>query len=178
MVQLIKREFVNGWELSESERDLSSKGLEVNVIFTDPKRTAVALRTASDLARGLNARVRVIAVQAVPFAFPLSKPPVDIAFQEKLLLDLVNAGCDGAVGTTIQLYLCRNALDTLAQVLPPNSVAVIGGSRWWFSDTRLIAKMLRSIGHQVILDSKKSAARDVKRRFEAGSRAEEVRKHA
>lgn len=178
MVQLIKREFVNGWEASAAERELSTKGLEVNVIFTDPKRTAVALRTATELARGLNARVRVIAAQAVPFAFPLSKPPVDIAFQEKRLLELVNACCNGAVVTTIELYLCRNALDTLGQVLPPNSVVVIGGSRWWFSDTRLIAKMLRSIGHQVILDSNKNAARDVKRNFEAGSKAEEVRKHA
>ena len=178
MAEIIKHEFQNGWEMSAPARELSSGELEVNVIFTDPKRTAVALETASELARDLNASIRLIAAQAVPFAFPLSKPPVDAKFQEHILLDLVKGSCNGAVETMIHLLLCRNALDTLAQTLSPNSVVVIGGSRWWFSDAHWLARSLRSIGHQVIYVSGTSNAREPNRVLQAIARAEQARKHA
>ena len=178
MAEIIKHEFQNGWEMSDAAREPSASELEVNVIFTDPKGTAAALETASDLARDLNARVQVIAAQAVPFAFPLSKPPVATDFQENQLLKLVDDSCDRSLQTTVHLYLCRNALDTLAQTLPRNSVVVMGGGRWWFGDAQWLARSLRSIGHHVIYVANRPAASDPNRVLEAIARTEQARKHA
>jgi hypothetical protein len=97
------------------------------------------------------------------------------------LLKLVDDFCDRTLETTIHLYLCRNTLDTLAQTLPPNSVVVMGGSRWWFGDARWIARSLRSIGHQVIYVTTRtgrSAAREPNRVLQAIARTEQARKHA
>lgn len=177
MAEIIKHEFQNTWEPSSAELDPFNGELEVNVIFTDLKRTAAALEAASELARDLNASTRVIAAQAVPFAFPLSNPPVAAAFLENLLVKLVSGCSDGGIETTIHLYLCRDVIDTLAQVLPPNSLVVMGGGRW-FCDAHWIAKSLKSIGHQVIFASGKSASRKPTRARETGARVEQVRKHA
>lgn len=147
MNTLIKHIFVNGWEASAGEETADTSGhrkLIVNVIFTDAKGTPAALRSARTLARGLGARIRVLAPHAVPFGYSLDNPPVAIAFIEKLLGDLVSEEEQGPIETTIHLYLCRDRLDTLGQVLEPNSLVVIGGKRWWPNDARWMARMLRS----------------------------------
>jgi len=151
MSGVIKHEFLNGWELSEDGCGRADAKLEVNVVFTDPKATLAALRTAAALAQGLDATISVLAVQAAPYTLPLEQPPVSTAFTEKLLIDLVRQQAQGPIETTVHLYLCRDKLDTLGQVLAPNSLVVIGGRRrWWPSDAAWIARMLRSVGHEVI----------------------------
>ena len=149
MPKVIKHIFVDNWELSAAASERGK--FEVNVLFTNPKGTLAALRTAGALARDLDATIRVLAVQTVPFVFSLERPTVSTAFTEQLLLDLVRQEVQGSIETTAHLYLCRDQLDTLGQVLAPNSLVVIGGWRsWWPTDAAWIARMLRSIGHQVI----------------------------
>ena len=150
----------------------------MNVIYTNPKSTAVALKFAAEVAHDLYATIRVLAVQQVPVAIPLSRPPADFQLTEKSLLELANRCSDGTMETTIHLYRSRNALDTLGQVLEPNSLVVIGGRRRWFSDAYWIASMLRSIGHQVILVPRRSIATGAQPRLRAIPRSEGVRKHA
>jgi hypothetical protein len=153
MKTLIKHTFVNGWELSSSGEPADRNGrcqLIVNVIFTDAKSTQAALRSAQMLARDLGARIRVLAPYVVPFGCSLDHPPIAIGFLERLLADLVSEEVPGPTETTVHLYLCRDRLDTLGQVLEPHSLVVIGGKRWWPDDARWVARMLRALGHRVI----------------------------
>ena len=136
------------WETAEG---LGPKRLEVNVIFTDPQATAAALKTAGSLARDLGACIRVRAAIAVPYALPLDKPPVSAGFIEELLSDLVCRLELDAFEPSVHLYLCRDQVETLLQVLSPNSLVVIGGRKhWWPTAERRVAKALRSKGHRVV----------------------------
>ena len=124
---------------------------EVNVIFTDPQATVAALKTAGTLARDLGACVRVRAAIPVPYALPLDEPPVSVPFTERLLSGLVCRLEQGDFEPTIHLYLCRNQVEALLQVLTPNSLVVIGGRKhWWPTAERRLADALRSKGHRVV----------------------------
>ena len=136
------------WDTAEG---LGPKRLEVNVIFTDPQATAAALKTAGSLARDLGACIRVRAAIAVPYALPLDKPLVSAGFIEELLSDLVCRLELDAFEPSVHLYLCRDQVETLLQVLSPNSLVVIGGRKhWWPTAERRVAKALRSKGHRVV----------------------------
>jgi hypothetical protein len=126
--------------------------LEVNVVFTDTQGTLAALKTAGELARELDAKIKLIHPLAVPYAYPLERPPVPVAFTEKSLLNLACQGEAEPLATVVNFYLCRNRLQTLLEVLQPRSLVVIGGKRrWWPTAESRLAKALRSQGHQVIL---------------------------
>jgi hypothetical protein len=136
------------WETTEG---LGPKRLEVNVIFTDPQATAVALKTAGSLARDLGACIRVRAAIGVPYEFPLDKPQVSVGFIEELLSNLVHRLELDTFEPIVHLYLCRNRSETLLQVLSPNSLVVIGGRKhWWPTAERRMARSLRSKGHRVV----------------------------
>ena len=136
------------WDTAEG---LEPRRLEVNVIFTDPQATVAALMTARSLAQDLGACIRVRAAIAVPYALPLDEPPVSVRFTEGLIFDLV---CRLELSTfepSVHLYLCRDQIETLLQVLRPNSLVVIAGrKRWWPPAERRMAKALRSKGHRVV----------------------------
>jgi hypothetical protein len=49
------------------------------------------------------------------------------------------------------LYLCRDRDETIRQVLRPESVVVIGRSKWWWpTEENHLARILRRDGHRVI----------------------------
>src|ERR1017187_7688461 len=82
---------------------------------------------------------------------PLDKPPVSVRFTERLLSDLVCRLELDAFEPSVHLYLCRDQVETLLQVLSPNSLVVIGGRKhWWPTAERRVAKALRSKGHRVV----------------------------
>jgi len=125
--------------------------LEVNVIFTGVKGTSVALETASHLAAGLNASIRIRAAFAVPLRLPLEHPQVSIAFMEKLLADLASQLPEDAPEVTGHIYLCRDRMEAFSRVLGPNSLVVIAGpKRLWRTDESRVARRLQSGGHRVI----------------------------
>ena len=151
--------FVRPWEGSptkETALGCPSKELEVSVIFTDAPGTLAALRAAGTLADGLGTRIKLVVPLAVPYAFPLDRPPVPVAFTEKLLLDLACRAVQAFLETAICLYLCRDRLQTLLEVLEPHSLVVIGGRKhWWPTAETRLAQALRSKGHQgVFIDRK------------------------
>jgi len=136
------------WQTAEG---LGPGRLEINVIFTGPQTTVAALKKAESLARDLSARIQVRAAIAVPYALPINKPPVSVGFIEKLLSDLVSDLELDDFEPHVHLYLCRDQVETLLQVLSPHSLVVIGGRKhWWFSEERRVAKALRSKGHRVV----------------------------
>src|ERR1035437_2021315 len=141
------------WETAEG---LGPGRLEVNVIFTDPQATVAALKTAGSLARDLGACIRVRAAITVPYALPLDKPPVSAGFIEDLLSDLLCRLDLDALEPSVHLYVCRDQVEALLQVLTRNSLVVIGGRKhWWPTAERRVAKALRSKGHRVVFVSLK-----------------------
>jgi len=56
------------------------------------------------------------------------------------------------VETRVSIYLCREPLETLASVLKPHSLVVVGGrKRWWPTAEKRLAAKLRRLGHQVVV---------------------------
>lgn len=137
---------------SETTAGAGSLPLEVNVIFTEPPATAAALRAAESFARGLGACVRLRAAIIVPWQLPLDQPPVSVSFFEQILRDLVDQQNPDAPEQTIHLYICRDWVETLLEVLRPNSVVVIGCRKcWWPTGESRMVRALRAKGHRVVL---------------------------
>jgi hypothetical protein len=125
--------------------------LEVNVLFTDVRATRAALRAATSLARDLKASIRVRAAIAVPFRLPLDRPQISIPFTEEVLSGLVSRFGQNSLDITAHLYLSRNRIETLLQILQPNSLVVIAGRKrpWPTAESRIV-KRLQSEGHRVV----------------------------
>src|SRR4029077_4509030 len=92
----------------------------------------------------------------VPFQLPLEEPPVPVAFLQETLRELVAQLETDTFDPAVHLYLCRDRVRALSQVLRPNSLVVLGGRKhWWPTAESKLARALRSQGHRVILvDSK------------------------
>jgi len=138
----------------------ASGPLAVNVIFTDVQSTAAALNFAQYFARELGARISLRAAVAVPFQLPLDQPQISVAFLQDAMRELVAQLKSETFDPTIHLYLCRDRIWALSQVLKPNSLVVIAGrKRWWPTAETRMARALRAEGHRVIfVDSKTRSA--------------------
>ena len=130
----------------------ASGPLEVNVIFTELQATAAALTFAQSLARELGAHIQLRAAINVPPQLPLDEPPVSVAFLQENLRKLVSQLESDTFDPRVHVYLCRDRVEALLQVLKPNSVVVIGGRKhWWPTSESRMARALRAKGHRVIL---------------------------
>ena len=123
--------------------------LLVNVVFTTIEGTLKALRHAGSMARELDAVVRVLAPEPVPYPLPLTQPPVDPAFRLRQFRLL---SCSGAVELQIELRLCRDIRQCLKDALPEGSLVVIGGKRGrlWPSREARLAQTLRGWDNEVM----------------------------
>jgi hypothetical protein len=129
-----------------------STRLGVVVVFTSVEGTVHALRKAGALASRLNARISLVVPQVVPYPLPLTSPPVLLDFSERRFRVIA---AESPVETTVRLYLCRDQMETLAAVLEPHSLIVLGGrKRWWPTLEKRLARKLRRAGHEVILEEK------------------------
>lgn len=125
--------------------------LEVNVIFTDPQATTLALRTAAALAAELDACIRLRAVIVVPLQLPLDQPQISIPFTQKILSELVSHLDSHNVDVSAHLYLSRDRIGAFLELLQPNSVVVIAGrKRLWRTPESRLAKRLQHEGHRVV----------------------------
>jgi hypothetical protein len=123
--------------------------LEVNVLSTGVPATVRAMEKAVEFARGLNARVHLLAAQEVSYKVPLETPPVAAGFQESLLREIAQT-CN--VETRIDIFLCRDAEQTFLQHLPRHSLVVLGSPRrWWPTREERLARHLRRSGHEVVV---------------------------
>jgi hypothetical protein len=126
----------------------SESRLNLDVVFTSVEPTLAALKTAGALASRLNARITLVVPQIVPYPLLLKTPPVLIEFNERRFR-IIASQCPVAV--TVRIYLCRDTAETLAGVLKPDSVVVLGGRRrWWPTAEKRLARKLRRMGHEVI----------------------------
>src|SRR5882672_5405374 len=121
--------------------------LNISVVFTSVAPTLLALKEAAGLATSLGARITLLVPQVVPYPLPLESPPVLVEFNEKRFRLIAS---QSPVETTVRIYLCRDGLQTLMNVLSPGSIVVIGGQkRWWPTREKKLARRLRRDGHEV-----------------------------
>lgn len=126
----------------------SCEGLQITVVSTTVPATLSALRRAGELAYELEARIRIVVPQIVPYPLPLNRPPADPSFKTKQFRTVT---INGAVETTIDVVLCRDAVTAATQVVGPESIVLIGGhKRWWPSAAQKLAQRLREAGNHVI----------------------------
>lgn len=126
----------------------TEEGLEVLVVHTDEDGTMAALRMAGELARELAARIRLILPYEVPYALPLTRPPVAVEFLESQIRELASRS---NLNVAVQIYLCRDKRRTLELLLKPLSLVVVGGrKRWWRTAAQRLAHALEERGHQLI----------------------------
>lgn len=125
--------------------------LEVNVVFTDPQATALALRTATALAAELDACIRLRAAIAVPLQLPLDQPQISVPFTQSVLSELVSRLEPHNFDVTAHLYLSRDRTKAFLDLLEPNSVVILAGRKrpWPTPDSRF-AKRLQREGHRVL----------------------------
>jgi hypothetical protein len=127
----------------------ADRRLNISVVFTSVEPTLAALKEASALATSLGARVTLLVPQVVPYPIPLESPPVLVEFNERRFHVIAS---QSRVETRVHIYLCREKSATLASVLSPRSIVVLGGRkrRWWPTRDEVIARELRRAGHEVI----------------------------
>ncbi len=124
-------------------------GLNISVVFTSVEATLAALKQAGSLANRLGAHITLVVPQIVPRPLPLDSPPVLIDWNEHRFRTIAS---ETRVDTAVQIYLCRDRWETLASVLKPHSLVVMGGrKRWWPTPESRLADKLRKAGHEVIV---------------------------
>jgi len=130
--------------IQETERRLN-----ISVVFTSVKSTLAALKEAGSLASSLGARITLLVPQVVPYPLPLESPPVLIEFNENRFRVIAS---QSLVETSVNIYLCRDQLQTLTSVLSPGSIVVLGGRKrwWWPSRDEILARELRRAGYEVL----------------------------
>lgn len=131
------------------------RGFEIFVIATDYPGTLAAVRTAGQLARDLSARIRLVALQCVPYPREYDEPPVSPKQCGAQLTGLVER-CGSAISNTplapmVEIRFCRDDWQELVLLLAPHSVVVIGKrTPWWPKQEDRLARRLRKQGHHVI----------------------------
>ena len=122
--------------------------LNIAVVFTSVESTLAALREAGALANSLGARITLVVPQVVPYPLPMETPPVLVEFNENRFRVIAS---ESPVETSVQIYLCRDRFETLASVLKPGSIVVLGGKkRWWSTRDERLARKLSCAGYEVL----------------------------
>ena len=130
---------------------MNGRGLEVAVVHTTREGTLAALRSAGNLAKDLGARIALVAPLAVPFRLPLDRPTISTEFVQARHKALIAEADLGGEDVDIQIWICRNPREALAQILAPGSLVVLGGKgRWYLSQEQRLGRFLARLGHHVI----------------------------
>src|SRR5262245_14761962 len=141
--------FIPAYQVLVPQHTEGARELHISVVFTNFEDTKQALQAAANLSTGLRADIDLVAPEIVPYPLPLIRPVVPPGFTLRRLMDLAR---QAEVQPSIHVYLCRDKVQTLLQVLDRHSVVVLGSKRQWFpTKPILLARALRKSGHQVIL---------------------------
>jgi len=135
--------------------------LDISVVFTTVDATLAALKEACNLASNLGARITLVVPQVVAYPVPLQTPPVLVEFNENRFRVLAS---NSPVETSVKIYLCRDRLETLLQVLSPGTIVVLGGQKrrwpWWLTKDERLARRLRLTGYEVLYKEVVSKKKD------------------
>jgi hypothetical protein len=133
----------------ELARDFRPAKLDLVVPFTTVRQTRTALDEANRMAPGLNADVRLVKIQVIPYPLQLEEKPVYLGFLQKQL-DHLRAG----TAACSELHFAREFEPALLATLSNESVVVLAGKRRpWPTRVDRLAASLREEGYPVILVS-------------------------
>jgi hypothetical protein len=123
--------------------------LELVVPYTDPGLARALLHKAVALTAGLQARISLVAVHAVPF-------PADfrcaVSAHTFLVDRLTNLAADCPLPVNPQVVLARSREEGFRYALPPESTVLVGTYRhFWRTSEERLARALVSDGHKVAL---------------------------
>jgi hypothetical protein len=131
------------------ETDGFTSELELVVPYTEWSVTEAVLKRAVAMTSGLNARLMLVAVHAVPYPSPFWCPPVVHAHLVEQLVDLASR-CPLPV--TPQVVLARSREEGFRYVMKPDSTVLVGSHKhWWRTSEERLAHTLVSDGHKVVL---------------------------
>jgi hypothetical protein len=127
----------------------SDAELELVVPYTAPAVTRAVLARVESLTAGLNARILLVAVHAVPYATTFGCPSSTHAF---LVEQLVELSAECRLPVNAQVVLARSREDGLQYALKPGSTVLVGSPRrrWRTAEERL-ARRLAEDGNEVVL---------------------------
>jgi hypothetical protein len=127
--------------------DSQTRQLDLVVPFTTPQLTRIALKEAERLSTGLNAAIRVVKVQVVPYPLPIDQSPVYIGFLREQMENLRSD-----LDLQADVRLARDFEPALESALNRDSVVVLASpGRPWPTRTERLAKNLRAKGYTVCL---------------------------
>jgi hypothetical protein len=121
--------------------------LDLVVPFTTPQLTRVALDAANRMGGGLNATLRLVKVQVVPFPLDLDQSPVYIDFLKDQLTHF-----QSELPVAGEIRLSREFEAGLLGTLGRDSVVILAApKRPWRTRNERLAASLRRNGHKVVL---------------------------
>ena len=121
--------------------------LDLVVPFTTPELTRTALKAANSMGEGLNASLRLVKVQVVPYPMELSQSPVYVDFLKHQLEQFASK-----LPTAGEIRLAREFEAGLLGTLGRESVVILATpKRPWRTHNERLAATLRRTGHKVIL---------------------------
>ena len=123
--------------------------IELVVPYSDPTLTSGLLRRAETLAAGLQVRIKLVAVHAVPYPAAFRCPAATHSFLVDQLMELAD-GCSLPVEP--QVILARSREEGFCYALKSESTILLGTRRhFWRTDEERLARTLVSNGHKVAL---------------------------
>jgi hypothetical protein len=126
--------------------------LDLVVPFTTPELTRTALEAANHMGDGLNAALRLVKVQVVPFPLDLTQSPVYLDFLKEQLRQF-----ESVLPVAGEIRLAREFEAGLEGALRRDSVVVLATpKRLWKTRTERLAERLRRTGHKVVLISQEA----------------------
>jgi hypothetical protein len=140
-------------EFEVVEQTQCDGGLDLVVPFTTPVLTQSALDAANRMGAGLNASIRLVKVQVVPFPMDLNQSPVAIDFVREQLQHFRSE-----LDTEPEIRLARDQAPGLVGTLKPNSVVVIAyRKRPWRTREERLAERLWNAGYHAVLTGEANA---------------------
>src|SRR5437764_597979 len=126
--------------------------LDIVIPFTTPDLTRAAVDAAGELSHGLQAKIRLVKVQLVPFPADLDQPTVVLDFIKEQLLHF-----ESPLPMQIEIRLARELEPALRQTLNSDSLVLLATRRRpWKTRTERFAASLEKRGHHVLLVSEKT----------------------
>lgn len=121
--------------------------LDLVVPFTTPELTRAALDAANRMGAGLNAAIRLIRVQVVPYPLQPNQSPVFLEFLKEQI-----AALQSVLPVAREIRLARSFEDGLLSTLAGESVVILAApKRPWKTRNERLAAALRRAGHTVVL---------------------------
>jgi hypothetical protein len=123
--------------------------LEVVVPYTEWAVTDALLKRAASLTAGLNVRLKLIAVHAIPYPDTFACPT---AVHAHLVEQLVDLASRSPLPVDAQVVLARSREEGFRYILKPESTVLVGARKhFWRTAEESLAKTLVADGHKVAL---------------------------